>query len=174
MGQQGKRKIFKNRITLDDYFLKIALVVGERSTCLRHNVGAVAVRDKYILSTGYNGAPRNTGHCIELGCLRDKLKITSGTQQQICRAVHAEQNVIVQASLHGVSLEGATIYCTHTPCIICAKMIVNAGAVKFVTFSDYNDLEFLRLFKEAGIKSIKLPKPSNLISELERKMIFEN
>jgi len=99
----------------DEYFLKVVSVVAERSTCRRHNMGAIAVRDKHILSTGYNGAPAGLKDCLELGCLRDELGIASGTRQEICRAIHAEQNVIIQAALHGVSIEGATIYCTHTP-----------------------------------------------------------
>jgi len=115
------------RPEVDEYFLKVAAVVAERSTCRRHHIGAVAVKDKHILATGYNGAPSGFKDCLELGCLRDELGIPSGTRQEICRAVHAEQNVIIQAALHGVSLEGATVYATHTPCILCAKMLVNAG-----------------------------------------------
>jgi dCMP deaminase len=135
----------------DEYFLKIAAVVAEQSTCLRHHMGAVAVRNKHILATGYNGAPSGAKDCLELGCLRDELGIESGTRQELCRAIHAEQNVIIQASLHGVSLEGSTVYCTHTPCVLCAKMLVNAKIARFVSFGKYNDDEFLKLFKEAGI-----------------------
>jgi dCMP deaminase len=141
----------KSRIALDPYFLKIAKVVAERSTCRRHQVGAVAVRDKFILATGYNGAPSGLKDCLELGCLRDDLGIPSGERQEVCRAIHAEQNVIIQASLHGVSLEGSTIYCTHTPCILCAKMLVNAKIKRFVSSGDYADKEFGKLFAEAGI-----------------------
>lgn len=140
------------RVPIDEYFLKIAQVVSERSTCLRHKIGAVAVRDKYILSTGYNGAGAGLKDCLELGCLRDAENIASGTRHEVCRAVHAEQNVIVQASLHGVSLEGAVIYCTHTPCILCAKMLVNAKVKRFVSSGEYADKSFLDLFNEAGIK----------------------
>src|SRR3989337_198341 len=104
-----------SRPSIDEYFLKIASVVAERATCRRHHVGAVAVKDKHILSTGYNGAPAGLKDCMELGCLRDELGIASGTRHEICRGIHAEQNVIIQAALHGVSIEGATIYCTHTP-----------------------------------------------------------
>ena len=114
------------RPSTDEYFLKIASVAAERSTCRRHHVGAVAVKDKHILATGYNGAPSGFKDCLELGCLRDEMKISSAQNPEICRGVHAEQNVIIQASLHGVSLEGSTIYCTHTPCRQCAKMLVNA------------------------------------------------
>jgi dCMP deaminase len=140
-----------SRPDIDEYFLKIALVVAERSTCLRHHMGAVAVKDKHILSTGYNGAAAGLRDCLELGCLRNELSIPSGTRHEICRAIHAEQNVIIQASLHGVSLEGATIYCTHTPCILCAKMLVNARIKRFVSFGKYSDDAFEELFKEAGI-----------------------
>jgi dCMP deaminase len=140
------------RPDLDEYFLKIASVVAERATCLRHHMGAIAVRDKHILTTGYNGAPAGAKDCLELGCIRDELKIPSGTRAEICRAIHAEQNVIIQAGLHGVSLEGSTVYCTHTPCVLCAKMLVNAKIARFVSFGKYDDERFIGLFKEAGIK----------------------
>jgi len=155
------------RLSIDEYFLKVASVVAERSTCRRHHVGAVAVRDKHILATGYNGAASGLKDCLELGCLRDELKIPSGTRHEICRGIHAEQNVIVQASLHGVSLEGSTIYCTHTPCILCAKMLVNAKIKRFVSFGRYNDAEFINLFQEAGIEVDIKNRPSSRISYLE-------
>ena len=151
---------------IDEYFLKIASVVAERSTCLRHHVGAVAVRDKHILSTGYNGAAAGVKDCLELGCLRDELGIESGTRHEICRAIHAEQNVIIQAALHGVSLSGATIYCTHSPCILCAKMLVNARIARFVTYGKYSEEEFRSLFAEAGIEFEALPVPPRDISVL--------
>lgn len=150
----------------DEYFLKIASVVAERSTCLRHHVGAVAVRDKHILATGYNGAAAGLKDCLELGCLRNEHNIESGTRHEICRAIHAEQNVIIQAALHGVSLEGATIYCTHTPCILCAKMLVNARIKRFVTFGHYADDAFVELFKEAAIEFDLLDKPVSEITYL--------
>ncbi|MEM0231461.1 MAG: dCMP deaminase family protein [Candidatus Woesearchaeota archaeon] len=152
------------RPSVDEYFLKIAAVVAERSTCLRRHVGAIAVKDKHIISTGYNGAPSGLRDCTELGCLRDKLGIRSGTEQQICRAVHAEQNVIIQAAIHGQNISGATIYCTHTPCIICAKMLVNAKISRFVTYNDYADEAFIKLFEEAGIRVVKLKRPSDRIT----------
>jgi dCMP deaminase len=152
---------------IDEYFLKIASVVAERSTCRRHHVGAVAVRDKHILSTGYNGAAAGLKDCLELGCLRDELKIPSGTRQEICRGIHAEQNVIIQASLHGVSLEGSTIYCTHTPCVLCAKMLTNAKIKRYVSFGKYNDDSFVELFKEAGIEVDIKPKPPAEIGYLD-------
>ena len=155
------------RPDLDTYFLKIASVVGERSTCRRHHMGAIAVRDKHILATGYNGAAAGLKDCLELGCLRDELGIPSGTRHEICRAIHAEQNVIIQAALHGVSLEGATVYCTHTPCILCAKMMVNARIARSVSFGKYSDDQFIALFKEAGIQVDILPRPPELITFLD-------
>lgn len=149
---------------IDEYFLKIASVVAERSTCRRHYVGAVAVRDKHILTTGYNGAASGLKDCLELGCLRDELNIPSGTRHEICRGIHAEQNVIIQAALHGVSLEGSTIYCTHTPCILCAKMLVNAKIKRFVSFGSYDDNSFIDLFREAGIESEIKERPPTTIN----------
>jgi dCMP deaminase len=155
------------RLNLDDYFLKIASVVAERSTCLRHHMGAIAVRNKHILTTGYNGAAAGLKDCLELGCLRDEQGIPSGERQEICRAIHAEQNVIIQAALHGVSLEGCTIYCTHTPCVLCAKMLTNARIRRFVTFGNYRDDAFEELFREAGIDVEIREKPSPEITFLD-------
>jgi dCMP deaminase len=155
------------RPDIDEYFLKIASVVAERSTCQRHHVGAVAARDKHILVTGYNGAPSGSKDCLELGCLRNELKIPSGERHEICRGIHAEQNVIIQAALHGVSLEGSTIYATHTPCILCAKMLVNARIKRFVSFGTYNDNAFVDLFREAGIAVDIKERPSSRISFLD-------
>jgi dCMP deaminase len=151
---------------IDEYFLKIASVVAERSTCRRHHVGAVAVKDKHILATGYNGAAAGLKDCLELGCLRDEMNIESGTRHEICRAIHAEQNVIIQAALHGISLDGATIYATHSPCILCAKMLANTRIKRLVTFGSYADNSFQDLFQEAGIKFDLLKEPSSEISYL--------
>ena len=146
----------------DEYFLKVAAVVAERSTCRRHHVGAVAVRDKHILATGYNGAPAGFKDCLELGCLRNEMGIPSGQRHEICRAIHAEQNVVVQAALHGVSLEGSTIYSTHTPCVLCAKILTNARIKRYVSFGNYSDDTCIQLFKEAGIKldAKNIPPPT--------------
>ncbi len=151
----------------DEYFLKVASVVAERATCRRHHVGAVAVKNKHILATGYNGAPAGLKDCLELGCLRDELGIPSGTRHEICRGTHAEQNVIIQGSLHGVSLEDSTIYCTHTPCVLCAKMLVNAKIKRFVSFGRYSDNEFIDLFADAGIEIDIKKRPSSRISYLD-------
>lgn len=155
------------RPDIDEYFLKIASVVAERSTCRRHHVGAVAVRNKHILATGYNGAPSGAKDCLELGCLRDELNIPSGERQEICRGIHAEQNVIIQATLHGVSLEGGTIYATHTPCVLCAKMLVNTRIKRYVSFGKYNDDVFVDLFKEAGVEFDMKKKPPSRINYIE-------
>ena len=163
----------KKRISIDEYFLKIAFVVAERSTCLRHHIGAVAVRDKRILATGYNGAASGRSDCLELGCLRNELGIPSGEKHEICRAVHAEQNVIIQAALHGISLKDSTIYCTHTPCQICAKMLVNSKIKRFVTYSEYPDVAYTDLFKdeelfrEADIDIVYLKRPTMKIHFLD-------
>ena len=150
----------------DEYFLKIASVVAERSTCRRHHVGAVAVRNKHILATGYNGAPSGLKDCLELGCLREEMKIPSGTRHEICRGIHAEQNVVIQASLHGVSLEESTIYATHSPCRLCAKMLVNAKIKRYVSYGKYDDNLFIDLFREAGIEFGIKERPSSRISYL--------
>ena len=155
------------RKSKDVYFAEIADLVSSRSTCLRNQVGAVLVKESQILSTGYNGAPAGQKDCLELGCLRDELNIPSGERHEICRAIHAEQNVIIQAALHGVSLEGSTIYCTHTPCVLCAKMLVNAKIKRFVSFGKYSDNTFIDLFKEAGIEVNMKARPSSQISYLD-------
>ena len=155
------------RPDIDEYFLKTAAVVAERSTCRRHHVGAVAVKDKHILTTGYNGAPAGLRDCLELGCLRDELGIPSGTRHEICRGIHAEQNVIIQAALHGVSLEGSTIYCTHTPCNLCAKMLVNARIKRLISFGTYNDNSFREMFAEAGIEIDMKDRPPLQINCLD-------
>jgi dCMP deaminase len=155
------------RPTWDEYFLKMAYLVAERSTCLRHHVGAVIVKDNHVISTGYNGAAAGVKDCLELGCLRDQLGIASGTRHEICRAIHAEQNAIIQAALHGKTTQGATIYCTHSPCIICAKMIVNAKIKRFVTSNYYPDKSYEDLFKEAGVEFVIIDRPDLQITTLD-------
>lgn len=140
------------RPSWEQYFMDIAKLVSSRSTCLRRQVGAVLVRDKHIIATGYNGAPRGVSHCLEVGCLREKLGIPSGERHEMCRGTHAEQNAIIQAALHGVSTECATLYCTHQPCILCAKMLINAGVKKVVFRGDYPDGLALDLMNEAGLQ----------------------
>ncbi|MFQ3675490.1 MAG: cytidine/deoxycytidylate deaminase family protein [Endomicrobiia bacterium] len=154
------------RPSWDEYFLKLTFLVAERSTCRRHHVGAVIVRDKHILTTGYNGAPSGCKDCLELGCLREELKIASGERHELCRGVHAEQNAIIQAGSHGINIKNATIYCTHSPCLICAKMIVNSKIKRFVTYKDYPDENFKNLFKEAGVEFVQLSMPKTEITVL--------
>jgi len=132
--------------------MEIAQVVSKRSTCLRHKNGAVLVRDKHIISTGYNGAPSGLPHCSEVGCLREKNKIPSGERHELCRGAHAEANAIVQAALHGTSTEGSTMYSTHQPCSFCAKLIINAKIREVVYISPYPDQLALELLKDAEVK----------------------
>lgn len=145
-----------NRSTWPRYFMDIAYLVAQRSTCLRRKVGAVAVKDRRILATGYNGAPSGCMHCDEAGCLRQQLNIPSGQRQEICRAVHAEQNVIVQAAKHGISLDGAELYCTTLPCITCAKMLLNVGIRRICVVEGYPDELTGDLIKEAGMELVYL------------------
>lgn len=144
--------------------MKLAWLVAERSTCLRHHVGAVIARDKRILTTGYNGAAAGTKDCLELGCLRDELKIPSGQRHEICRAIHAEQNAIIQGGFHGINIKDSILYCTHSPCVLCAKMIVNAGIKKIVACIEYPDSSFKDLFSQAGIEYSAMEIPNLIIS----------
>ncbi len=150
----------------DEYFLKMAYLVAERSTCLRHHVGAVIVRNKRLLTTGYNGAASGVKDCRELGCLRDENNIPSGERHEICRAIHAEQNAIIQAGLHGIDISESSIYCTHSPCILCAKMIVNARIKTFITSGRYADKSFRKLFEEAGLRYKIIAPPQFTIKRL--------
>jgi dCMP deaminase len=135
----------------------IARLTSERSTCLRRKVGAVIVRDKQVVATGYNGAPKGIAHCEEKGgCLREKLGVPSGERHELCRALHAEQNAIIQAATSGQSIEGATIYITHQPCVICAKMIINAGIRKIIVEEGYPDELAVEILDEAGLKIVSL------------------
>jgi dCMP deaminase len=139
------------RPSWDEYFMEIARQVASRSTCMRRRVGAIIVREKRILCTGYNGAPKGLAHCDVVGCLRERLQIPSGQRQEICRGLHAEQNAIIQAALYGVSVEGSTIYVTHQPCITCAKMIINSGIVRAVCANTYPDELARNILDEAGV-----------------------
>lgn len=145
----------EERPTWDQYFMQMAELTAKRSTCLRRRVGAVIVKDKHIIATGYNGAPRGLSHCSELGgCLREKLGVPSGERHELCRALHAEQNAIIQAATLGQSIEGASIYVTHQPCVICAKMIINAGIDKIVVKEGYPDELAMELLEESGKRVI--------------------
>ena len=145
------------RPSWDEYFMGIAKLTSERSTCLRRKVGAVIVQDKQIAATGYNGAPKGIPHCDEKGgCFREMNNIPSGERHELCRALHAEQNAIIQAATSGLSIDGATIYITHQPCVICAKMIINAGIKKIIVNESYPDELAVDLLDEAGLKIVTL------------------
>ena len=145
-----------SRPSWDEYFMDITFLVAKRSTCLRRAVGALVVKDKRILSTGYNGAPSGIRHCNETGCLRETLNVASGENHELCRGIHAEQNAIIQAAYHGVSIKGATLFCTNLPCSICAKMIINAGIKKICYHSGYADTMSEEMLNEAGIDIKKI------------------
>ncbi len=131
--------------------MAITQLVATRSTCRRRRVGAVAVADKRILATGYNGAPSGLKHCLEIGCLREQTNVPSGQRHELCRGIHAEQNVIIQAAFHGISIAGADLYCTELPCVICAKMLINAGINRIVYLSGYPDDLSRSMLAEAGV-----------------------
>lgn len=148
------------RPSWETYFMEIAALVGKRSTCLRRVVGAIIVKDRRILSTGYNGAPTGVRHCAETGCLREQLNVSSGERHELCRGIHAEQNAIIQAAFHGVSIRGASLYCTNLPCSICAKMIINAGIKVIYYESGYADGMSEEMLAEAGLKVVKIGSTS--------------
>ena len=150
MSSRSTRKI--NRPDWDEYFMRIAELVSSRSTCLRRKVGAIIVKDKRILATGYNGAPTGLAHCDEVGCIREKLKVPSGEKHELCRGLHAEQNAIIQAAYHGVSIKDSIMYVTCHPCSVCVKMIINAGIKEIIIKEGYPDKLAAQLIKESGIK----------------------
>jgi dCMP deaminase len=147
----------------DTYFMNFARLAEQRSTCLRRRVGAVIVKERMVLATGYNGAPKGLAHCAETGCLRERLQIPSGERAELCRGLHAEQNAIIQASYHGVAIRDATLYCTISPCVICVKMIINAGIRRVFFCGLYDDRLAQEMAAEAGLELIRLevpPEPS--------------
>jgi len=141
----------KTRPSWDKYYMEMAEVAKKRSTCMRRQVGAVIVKNQRILASGYNGAPSGITHCEETGCLRQQLNVPSGERHELCRGLHAEQNAIIQAALHGVSINGSTIYVTHKPCIICTKMMINAGIKKLIYKGDYPDELSEQMLRDSGI-----------------------
>ena len=140
-----------SRPSWDEYFMNITELAAQRSTCLRRKVGAILVRDKRIITTGYNGAPMNISHCLDTGCLREQMGIPSGERHELCRGLHAEQNAIIQAALHGVSIKGAVLYCTNMPCLICSKMLINAQITEVYYKEGYADDLSISMMTEAGI-----------------------
>ncbi len=149
-----------------EYFMRMAFLVSERSTCLRRNVGAIIVRNNQILSSGYNGAPKNVPHCEETGCLREQLHVPSGERHELCRGVHAEQNAIIQAAINGTSIRNSSLYCTHHPCSICAKMLINAEIRAIYIANDYPDKLAKQMLKDAEIDLYLYDKETDEIIKL--------
>ena len=153
----GKEEAIETaRPSWPEYFMGITHMVAKRSTCLRRHVGAILVKNKRILATGYNGAPAGLGHCAEIGCLRQNTSVPTGTRHELCRGLHAEQNVIIQAAYHGIAIEGATLYCTNKPCVICSKMIINAGIERIYYEEGYEDALSDQMFIEANLQISRL------------------
>ena len=150
--QELKREKNTERPSWNKYFMGIARMVRQRSTCLRRKVGAIIVKDKRILATGYNGAPKGMKHCSEIGCLRETEDVPSGERHELCRGIHAEQNAIVQSAAFGVPIQGSTLYCTHFPCVLCAKMLINAGICELIALETYPDDLSHQMLSEAGIR----------------------
>ena len=150
-GKKTGLRATDERPSWDEYFSRIAREVSQRSTCLRRHVGAILVLDKRILATGYNGVPRGIVHCSERGCLREEHNVPSGERHELCRGLHAEMNVLIQAASHGIRVQDATLYCTTFPCSLCAKMLVNAGVRRIVVQSDYADALAKEILAEAGV-----------------------
>ncbi len=149
----------RERPTWNEYFMTIARQVATRSTCLRRQVGAVLVRDKRLLATGYNGAPRGLKHCAEVGCLRERMQVPSGERHELCRGLHAEMNALLQAAEHGIRIEGADLYSTDQPCSLCAKMLINVGVRTVFIGGTYPDGLAADLLAEAGVEVVRLPAP---------------
>jgi dCMP deaminase len=145
-----------SRPSWPEYFMGIAGMVAARSTCLRRHVGAILVKERRILATGYNGAPSGVRHCEEVGCLRQDTSVPSGTRHELCRGLHAEQNAIIQAAYHGISITGSTLYCTNKPCVICSKMLINAGIRTICYDQGYNDPLADQMLEEAGVEMVRL------------------
>jgi dCMP deaminase len=145
-----------NRPSWEKYFMDITCLVARRSTCTRRAVGAIIVKDRRVLATGYNGAPSQVRHCAEVGCLRKQLNVPSGERHELCRGIHAEQNAIIQAAYHGASIKGGTLFCTNLPCSICAKMIINAGIERIIYQSGYADTISQEMLAEAQVELIQL------------------
>lgn len=143
------------RPSWEEYFMEIAALVARRSTCLRRQVGAVMVKGKNILATGYNGTPSGITHCEQAGCLRQQLNVPSGERHELCRGLHAEQNAIIQAAKHGINIADATLYCTNSPCIICSKMLINAGVQRIIYREGYPDLLSMEMLAESGVEVLE-------------------
>ena len=147
-----------SRPSWHEYFMEITRLVGKRSTCIRRQVGAIIVMENRILTTGYNGAPRGLEHCGEVGCIREEMKVPSGQRHELCRGLHAEQNAIIQAAWHGVKIQGGTLYCTHQPCVICVKMMLNAGITNLIYEGGYPDELAAELIKTSPLEVMRYEK----------------
>lgn len=147
-----------NRPSWDEYFIEMVEIVKKRSTCIRRHVGAIIVKDNQIIASGYNGAPKGVDHCLNTGCIRQKENIPSGERHELCRGTHAEQNAIIQAAVQGVSVNGGTVYVTDSPCILCTKMLINAGIKRIVYKGSYPDSMSLDMLKEAKVETIQYGK----------------
>jgi dCMP deaminase len=146
----------RTRPDWDTYFMDMARLAASRSSCLRRAVGAVLVKDRRMLATGYNGVPSGMTHCSETGCLRERLSVPSGERHELCRGLHAEQNAIIQAAFHGVSIRDSALYCTNLPCVICTKMLINAGVRRIVYLEGYSDSLTMEMLAEVGMEIVKL------------------
>jgi len=158
----------EERPSYDEYFMEMAHLVARRSTCLRRKVGAILVKDKHILSTGYNGAPKGLKHCSEVGCLREELGIPSGERHEICRGLHAEQNAIIQAAVFGISIKNSVLYCTNTPCVVCAKMLINASISEIIYSGEYPDDLSKKMIIESKIKIRNFDNTNTMLSKNQK------
>lgn len=154
----------QHRPSWDEYFSGLARMVASRSTCRRRHIGAVLVKADRIIATGYNGAPQGLAHCLDVGCLREELGIPSGQRYELCRGIHAEQNALINAAIYGVSTLDSTLYCTNQPCILCARMLINAGVKRVVHQGDFDDAMALQFFAEAGVKVEEFHLPAEGIN----------
>ena len=157
-----------NRPSYDEYFMQMAYLAASRSTCLRRKVGAVLVKNKHVLATGYNGPPKGMKHCNETGCLRQILKVPSGERHEICRGLHAEQNAIIQAAVFGVSIKDSMIYITTTPCVVCTKMLINASVEEIIYSGKYPDSLALDMIEESGIRLRQFKTQANSVINDEK------
>jgi len=145
-----------SRPSWSEYFMDITRLVANRSTCLRRKVGAILVKNKRILATGYNGVPSGIEHCEVVGCLREKMSVPSGERHELCRGLHAEQNLIIQAAFHGIAINESILYCTNKPCVICTKMIINAGITKIYYEDGYDDTLSEEMCAEKNVELLRL------------------
>lgn len=153
-----------SRPSWDEYFMKITEDVSERATCVKRSVGAIIVKDNRILSTGYNGAPKGFKHCAEVGCIRQEMNVPSGQRHELCRGLHAEQNAIIQAAVHGVKISGGTMYCNYQPCVICAKMMINAGIQRLVYSGGYPDELAVQMLGDSNIQVVRLQRNKEAVA----------